>query len=32
MARYIPNLYNFWVGAFVAIGSIACSYGLAVMG
>ncbi|KAK1509059.1 hypothetical protein CABS01_08289 [Colletotrichum abscissum] len=32
MARFIPNVFNFWVVVFVAIGSIACSYGLAIMG
>lgn len=32
MAQFIPNVFNFWVVVFVAIGSIACSYGLAIMG
>lgn len=29
---YIPNLFNFWVVAYVAIGATACSYGLAIIG
>ena len=29
---YIPNLYNFWIVAYVAVGATACSYGLAIIG
>lgn len=29
---YIPNLFNFGVVAYVAIGATSCSYGLAVIG
>lgn len=29
---YIPNLFNFWVVVYVAIGATACSYGLAIIG
>lgn len=29
---YIPNLFNFGVVAYVAIGATACSYGLAIIG
>lgn len=32
MGRFIPNLFNFWVVVYVAIGSTACSYGLAIIG
>ncbi|KAK1657897.1 arabinose-proton symporter [Colletotrichum godetiae] len=32
MARFIPNVFNLWAVVFVAIGSIGCSYGLAIMG
>lgn len=29
---YIPNLYNLWIVAYVAVGATACSYGLAIIG
>ena len=29
---HIPNLFNFWVVIYVAIGATACSYGLAIIG
>ena len=29
---YIPNTFNFWVVAYVSIGGIGCSYGLAIIG
>lgn len=29
---YIPNLFNFWVVVYVAVGATACSYGLAIIG
>ncbi|TKA64505.1 hypothetical protein B0A49_11639 [Cryomyces minteri] len=32
MGRFIPNAFNFWVVVYVALGSTACSYGLAIIG
>jgi hypothetical protein len=32
MTRYITNAFNLWIVAYVALGSTACSYGLAVIG
>ncbi|KKP06196.1 hypothetical protein THAR02_01709 [Trichoderma harzianum] len=32
MSRYVPNLYNFWIVIFVALGSAACAYSIAVIG
>lgn len=29
---YIPNIFNFWVVIYVAIGATSCSYGLAIIG
>ena len=29
---YIPNLFNFLVVVYVAVGATACSYGLAIIG
>ncbi|KAK4982676.1 hypothetical protein LTR50_007637 [Elasticomyces elasticus] len=29
---FIPNAFNFWVVVYVALGSTACSYGLAIIG
>ena len=31
MGKFIPNLFNFGVVIFVALGSMACSYGMAVI-
>jgi MFS family permease len=31
MGRLIPNIFNFWVVVFVALGSTACSYGMSVI-
>ena len=30
--EYIPNLFNFWVVVYVAVGATSCSYGLAIIG
>ncbi len=32
MGRYIPNAFNLWVVVYVALGSTACSYGMAILG
>lgn len=32
MGRHIPNLFNFWIVVYVAVGSTSCSYGLAIIG
>ena len=32
MGRYIPNAFNLFVVIYVALGSTACSYGLAILG
>ena len=32
MGKYIPNGYNLFVVVYVALGSTACSYGLAILG
>lgn len=32
MGRYIPNAFNLAVVVYVALGSTACSYGLAILG
>ena len=32
MGRYIPNAFNLLVVIYVALGSTACSYGLAILG
>lgn len=32
MGRFIPNSYNLLVVIYVALGSTACSYGLAILG
>ena len=32
MGRYIPNAFNLAVVIYVALGSTACSYGLAILG
>jgi MFS family permease len=31
MDKFIPNLFNFWVVIFVALGSMSCSYGMSVI-
>jgi hypothetical protein len=32
MKKYVPNAFNLWVVIYVALGSTACSYGMAILG